>query len=279
MAHRGGSGLRSGTSCAPEHGDAASATRRTHRAPSAPNGADEVNSIATRHRAGLTTAVALATVLVIAGLLVGSPTIERVIPRLPDVRGDLAALGLAGLALGMGLVALLVRSVSSARTRARRTALESVYTGEVTCGIRNRGLTDGLEELREHGARPIALSSRFSVVADAAGISFWTGGRRPRRAAMFTWREVRNIRSDSTVVGSASVPVAVLRIRRAGASVELPIMLSDSRVSHYALVDAAFYAVVRAWKAQHRAALAAEGIEPPPLTAPIPVIREERPAA
>lgn len=279
MARSRRSGLWSGTSCAPGTTTRRPAYPTEQARPLRPHGAVEVNSIATQHRTGLTTAVALLTVLVVAGLVVGSPTVERLIPRLPDVPGDLVALGLGALAVGVVLVGLLVRGVSAARTRARRSALESVYTGEVSCGIRNRDLTAGLEELRAPGDKPIALSSRFSVVADAAGISFWTGGRRPRRAAMFAWSEVRNIRSDSTVVGSASVPVAMLRIRRGGASVELPIVLSDSRVSHYALVDGPFYAVVRAWKAQHRIALAAAGLEVPPLTAPIPVIRQERPAA
>ena len=276
MARGVRSGLWSGTSCAP--GTAARHPTDGTARPLRPHGV-EVNSIATRHRTGLTTAVALVTVLVIAGLVVGSPTVERLIPRLPEVPGEIVALGFGAVAVALGLVALLVRGVSAARTRARRDALESVYTGEVSCGIRTRDLTTVLEELHGTGADPITLSSRFSVVADAAGISFWTGGRRPRRAAMFAWREVRNIRSDSTVVGSASVPLAVLRIRRAGASVELPIMLSDSRVSHYALVDGPFYAVVRAWKAQHRAALAAAGLEPPPVTAPIPIIRQDRFAA
>ena len=38
----------------------------------------------------------------------------------------------------------------------------------------------------------------------------------------------------------------------------------------FALADAPFFAVVRSWKAKHRAALAAEGLELPPLTAPDP---------
>ena len=81
-------------------------------------------------------------------------------------------------------------------------------------------------------------------------------------------------RSDSTVVGSASVPVAVVRIRRGGASVELPVTLSDPRLARYALTDAPFFATVRSWKARHRAALAAEGLEVPPMTGAIPIIRQ-----
>ncbi len=89
---------------------------------------------------------------------------------------------------------------------------------------------------------------------------------------IFPWRQVRNIRADSMVVGSAVVPVLELRVRRGGASIELPIILSAGRPGRYALADAPFFAVVRSWKAKHRAALAAEGLELPPLTAPIPII-------
>ena len=47
----------------------------------------------------------------------------------------------------------------------------------------------------------------------------------------------------------------------------------------FALSDAPFFAVVRSWKAMHRAALAAEGLELPPLTAPIPIITPRQAAA
>ena len=73
--------------------------------------------------------------------------------------------------------------------------------------------------------RPVRLGARYSIVVDELGVAFWNGGRRPRRAAQFPWREVRNIRADSIVVGGAVVPVLVLRVRRAGSSVELPIIL------------------------------------------------------
>ncbi|WP_286329644.1 hypothetical protein [Agromyces marinus] len=56
-------------------------------------------------------------------------------------------------------------------------------------------------------------------------------------------------------------------------------MLRDQRPGRYALTDAPFYAVVRAWKARHRVALAAEGLEVPPVTGAIPIIRSDRPAA
>lgn len=231
-------------------------------------------SIASRHRTALITLVALAAALVVTGLALGGSYVERLVPRLPEVPAApiTVAIGVAtGLVL---LVASLRRAAAAARASARRRALVSVHAGAVSCGIRNRDLVTRLDELGRPGSRRVALPARFSIVADDAGISFWGGGHRPKRVAYFPWREVRNIRSDSTVVGSASVPVAVVRIRRDGSSIELPVMLSDPRLGRYALTDAPFFATVRAWKARHRAALAAEGLEVPPLTGAIPIIRQ-----
>lgn len=232
-----------------------------------------MSSTATRHRTGLIVLVALAATLLVAGLVLGRSQVERVVPRLPEVPVAEALALIAGAAVVLLLVTMLRRGAAAARAAARRRALEAVHPGSVACGIRNRDLVARLAELRPPGGTAAPLSARFSIVADDAGISFWGGGRRPRRVAAFPWREVRNIRSDGTVVGSASVPVAVVRIRRAGSSIELPVMLSDPRFGRYALTDAPFYATVRAWKARHRAALAAEGLELPPLTGAIPVIR------
>lgn len=232
-----------------------------------------MSSTATRHRTGLIVLVALAATVLISGLVLGRSQVERIVPRLPDVPATEAVAVLAGAAVLVLLVTMLRRGAAAARAAARRRALETVHPGAVSCGIRNGDLVARLAELRQPGSRAATLPARFSIVADDAGISFWGGGRRPSRVAAFPWREVRNIRSDATVVGSASVPVAVVRIRRAGASIELPVMLSDPRFGRYALTDAPFFATVRAWKARHRAALAAEGLELPPLTGAIPVIR------
>lgn len=79
---------------------------------------------------------------------------------------------------------------------------------------------------------------------------------------------MRNIRSDTIVVGTSLVPVLVMRVRRGGTSVELPIMLGTERPGSFALSEAPFYAVVRSWKAKHRDALRAEGLEVGPTTAP-----------
>jgi hypothetical protein len=232
-----------------------------------------MSSTATRHRTGLIVLVALAATLLIAALVVGRSSIERLVPRLPDGPADELVVGaIAVLALVL-LVVALRRAAAATRAHARARALGSVHGNEVACGIRNRELVARLAELRQPGNRGGTLPGRFSIVADDAGLSFWGGGRRPNRVAAFPWREVRNIRSDSTVVGSASVPVAVVRIRRAGSSIELPVMLSDPRPGRYALTDGPFYATVRSWKARHRAALAAEGLELPPLTGAIPIIR------
>lgn|GEM_PF-2449826 len=238
-----------------------------------------MSSIATRHRTGLIVLVALVAVVVVAALALGARQVERLVPTLPDVPGTPVALGLAAIAGVIVLVSAIVRGGASARARARHRALDSVHAGAVSCGIRNRDLVARLEDLTRPGSRTPRLPARFSVVADDHGISFWAGGARPRRLAAFPWREVRNIRADSTVAGAASVPVAVVRIRRGGSSIELPMMLSDPRPGRYALTDAPFFATVRAWKARHRAALASEGLELPPVTGAIPIIRLDRPAA
>ena len=240
---------------------------------SATHGEPIVPSIASQYRTALITLVAVAAALLVAGLVVGQRDVERTITGLPEVQPTPVVLGVAAVAAAVIAVAMLRRAAAAVRADARRRALGSVHGGAVSCGIRNRDLIARLDELSRPGSRGIALPARFSIVADDAGISFWGGGRRPKRVAAFPWREVRNIRSDRTVVGSASVPVAVVRIRRGGASIELPVMLSDPRAGHYALTDAPFFATVRAWKARHRAALAAEGIELPPLTGAIPIIR------
>ncbi|MBM7503059.1 hypothetical protein ACFPER_06225 [Agromyces aurantiacus] len=230
-------------------------------------------SIASRYRITLITLVAVAAALLVAGLVLAQSSVEQLVRALPDVSaGPVAAAVAAATAVAL-LLASLRRGAAAARASARRRALGSVHAGAVSCGIRNRDLIARLDELSRPGGRGVALPARFSIVADDAGISFWGGGSRPKRVASFPWREVRNIRSDSTVVGDASVPVAVVRIRRGGASIELPVMLSDPRMGRYALTEAPFFATVRAWKARHRAALAAEGLELPPLTGAIPVIR------
>jgi hypothetical protein len=140
------------------------------------------------------------------------------------------------------------------------------------CGIRIGPMTARMNELRLDGGAPVRLGRRYSIVADEVGIAFWDGGRRPRPVDAYPWREVRNIRADSMVAGTDVLSVLVLRVRRHKNSVELPVVLASDRPGRYAMSDAAFFAVVRDWKAKHRTALAAEGLEVPPLTAPIPVI-------
>jgi hypothetical protein len=231
------------------------------------------------HRASLTLLVALAAAGVVAGLIAGSPVLERIMPRLPAMPTGSIAIGFAAI----GLLAFAIWGVAqlsrAARTRARRIALASTVRGELSCGIRTRLLVRRLNELRPEGSGEVRLGARHSIVVDELGIAFWNGGGRPRRAIQFPWREVRAIRADSIVVGASVVPVLELRVRRGGASVELPIILSAGRPGRFALADAPFFAVVRSWKAKHRAALAAAGLEVPPLTAPIPIIRAEMAAA
>ncbi|MFB6611353.1 hypothetical protein ACFCVO_13595 [Agromyces sp. NPDC056379] len=225
------------------------------------------------HRTGVTFMVAAAAAIVIGALIAGSGFLERFMLRLPEVPSSGAVmLALAsGLAL-TGVVWMIVRLGERARARSRRRALEASVRGEVSCGIRRRELVARLNELTADAGEQITLAARYSIVADELGIALWNGGRRPRRAAHFAWREVRGIRSDSLIAGETVLSVLVLRVRRGGVSVELPIVLAAERPGRYALSDAPFFAVVRSWKAKHREALAAEGLELPPLTAPIQII-------
>ena len=229
------------------------------------------------HRVSLTLLVALAATTVVAGLAAASPVLERYMARMPAM----PTTGIATVFAAVGILIVAAWAVAelgrAARARARRTALEATLRGELSCGIRSRLLVRRLNELLpDDGVR---LGARYSIVVDELGIAFWNGGGRPRRAAHFPWREVRTIRADSMVVGGSKVHVAVLRIRHHGASVELPVILAAPRVGQYALADAPFYATIRSWKAMHRTALAAEGLELPPLTAPIPVITPAMAAA
>ena len=228
------------------------------------------------HRVSLTVLVALAAAAVVAGIMAGTPMLERYLPSMPVVPTNRVAAVIVGIGVIVFLVWAIARLGRSARARSRRAALASVR-GELSCGIRSRLLEQRMNELLPD--ERVRLGARYSIVVDELGIAFFNGGRRPRRAVHFPWREVRTIRADSMVVGDAKVPVAVLRIRHHGHSVELPIILSAGRVGRYALADAPFFATVRSWKAMHRAALAAEGLELPPLTAPIPFITPAMQAA
>jgi hypothetical protein len=198
--------------------------------------------------------------------------------RLPAMPTTTIALGFTAVGLLVFAVWAVAQLSRAVRTRARRAALAETVRGELSCGIRSGLLVQRLNEVA-NADRPVRLGARYSIVVDELGVAFWNGGSRPRRAAQFPWREVRNIRADSMVVGGAAVPVVELRVRHNGASVELPIILSSGRPVRFALARAPFFAVVRSWKAKHRAALAAEGLELPPLTAPIPIITPQMAAA
>ncbi|QAY72469.1 hypothetical protein ET445_03055 [Agromyces protaetiae] len=220
----------------------------------------------------LISAVAALATLVIGVLLAASSQVEHVVERLPRVSTPAAALGfLAACAIGAVVVGAR-RAAALASGRSRRAALERAFSGDVVCGVRHPALTSALGDLGESGR----LASRFSAVADQSGVTFWRGGSRPQRAASFAWREVRTIRSDSMIAGTREVPVLVLRVRRDGSSIELPIIIGAERAGAFAVVDAPFFATLRSWKALHRAALAAEGLELPPLTAPIQIITPEQ---
>ena len=158
------------------------------------------------HRATLTVLVGLAAAAVVAGLVadVADARTRHAAPardaHRPRSRSAFAAVGL--LAVVVWAIAQLSRAV---RARARRAALEATVRGELSCGIRSRLLVQRLNEVA-NAERPVRLGARYSIVVDELGVAFWNGGRRPRRAAQFPWREVRNIRADSMVVGGAGRP-------------------------------------------------------------------------
>ena len=231
-----------------------------------------------RHRTVLTVLVAVAATLVVAALIAGSPVIHRIVtglpslPSVPSVPSEAIASLVAVACLVGAALSAIVLLVRDARVRARRRALARLHPDGLACAIRVGPLVRQMNELRVDGAARVRLSRRYSLVADETGITFWDGSRRPRLVDSYPWREVRNIRADSMVAGTTVLSVLVLRARRHKNSVELPVVLASGRPGRYALSDAAFFAVVRDWKAKQRAALAAEGLEVPPLTAPIPVI-------
>ncbi|MGI9824713.1 hypothetical protein [Agromyces sp. Marseille-Q5079] len=225
-----------------------------------------------RHRTVLTVLVAVAATLVVAALIAGSPVIHRLVSRLPSVPSEAMASVVAVVCLVGAVVSAITLLVRDARIRARRTALLRLHPEGLACAIRVGPMARQMNELRLDDAERLRLSRRYSIVADEHGVTFWDGGRRPRRVDAYPWREVRNIRADSMIAGTTVLCVLVLRVRRHKNSVELPVVLASGRPGRYAMSDAAFFAVVRDWKAKHRVALAAEGLEVPPLTAPIPVI-------
>lgn len=229
-------------------------------------------SSAAPHRTVLTVLVGITAGVVITALVAGSSVLEQLMERLPAIPSGRIGVVFAAVSVLAFAAWGVVQLARATRSRARRIALEATVRGELSCGIRSSLLAQRLDELGD-GSAEVRLNARFSIVADELGIAFWNGGGRPRRATQFAWREVRSIRSDSMVVGGSIVPVLLLRVRRGGASVELPIILSAGRPGRFALAAAPFFAVVRSWKAKHRSVLAEHGLEPPPVTAPTPVTR------
>ncbi|MCD1573228.1 hypothetical protein [Agromyces mediolanus] len=221
------------------------------------------------HRLALTVAVAAATVAVVAVLAFAGPALDELIGSLPSVNGPAAAGVFLAVVGVLALATIAVRFALLAHNRARRRALEARFEGGISCGLRHRELEDALAELP---GCEVPLATRYSIVADRAGLTFWNGGARPRRAAHVAWREVRSIRPDELIAGSRPAPVVIVRVRRQGTSIALPLLLAGEQPGVFAVTDAPFYAVVRSWKALHRTALEHEGLEPPTSTTPIPVI-------
>ena len=119
------------------------------------------------------------------------------------------------------------------------------------------------------------LGARYSIVADELGVAFCN--RRPPPPRAMHLPVARGTQHPRLGRRRQPVARAVLRVRRSGSSVGSQCVLG--RTSARAVSPSPtprFFAVVRSWKADTARALAAEGLELPPLTAPIPIIRQGR---
>ena len=230
------------------------------------------------HRATLTVLVALAAAAVVAGVVALSPTIERLMPRLPAMPTTAIAFGLAAVGLLVFAVWAVAQLSRAVRTRARRTALAATVRGELSSGIRNRLLVQRLNEVA-NADRPVRLGARYSIVVDELGVAFWNsggpaaagrpvpvargaqhprrldGGRRSgrprRRAARAAQRRERRAAHHPVVGSPRAIRAGRCALPSGGAQLE--------------------------GEATHRARR--EGLEPPPLTAPIPIITPRMAAA
>ncbi|QTX03434.1 hypothetical protein [Agromyces archimandritae] len=224
---------------------------------------------------------------VIAAIALFPDAIARVLVRLPDPGGSPYA-GPAIIALVVVLVPLVffIRLGRLGRSAAAFRTLERAGGGVTAGARRTRSLLAAVSELYGGDAKALGvrIGIRFVLRAEAEGVGFWAGGRKPKRLLLVPWDEVRTIRSDTMAIGDRSVPVMLLRVRHAGASLELPVLLaSHARASAIPLRGEAFFQVVRAFKAKQRAHLVAgglaweEALQVAPITAPIPIIKGQRP--
>lgn len=233
-------------------------------------------------------------VIAVAGVVLLSGTFERLLPQLPvPSAGGADPRLLATVFVAAVPVVVLVRLARLGRSAAAAEALER-SGAEPACAARTRPFVDALAELYDVSPRTVArrLGPRFVVRADAEGVGFWGGGRKPQRFLLVPWAEVRTVRSDTMPVGERSESIMQLRVRRAGASVEVPVLLtSRGRGGAFPLRGDAFTRVVRQFKSAQRDYLVSSGltweeaVAVAPVTAPIPVITPglrstlERPAA
>jgi hypothetical protein len=190
------------------------------------------------------------------------------------------------IALGFAAVGLLVFAVWAVAqlSRAVRTAHDVPRSSDRARRAQLRHPEPVLEQRLNEVAnadRPCGSAPGTRSSSDELGVAFWNGGRRPRLAAQFPWREVRNIRADSMVVGGAVVPVVELRVRHAGSSVELPIILSPGTrpaIRHGPMRRSSRWSAAGKAKAPRRARSRGPS-SCRRLTAPIPIITPRMAAA
>ena len=84
---------------------------------------------ATPHRATLTVLVGLSAAAVVAGLIAMSPTLDRVMLRLPAMPTTAIALGFAAVGLLVFAVWAVAQLSRAVRTRSRRAALAATVRG------------------------------------------------------------------------------------------------------------------------------------------------------
>ena len=168
------------------------------------------------HRAALTALVGLTAAAVVAGVVALSPTIERLMPRLPAMPTTAIAFGFAAVGLLVFAVWAVAQLSRAVRTRARRTALAATVRGELSCGIRNRTARPAPERGRER--RSAGAARRPILDRRRRARRRVLERREPADAGPPSSRGARCATSAPTrwCVGGTVVPVVELRVRHSG---------------------------------------------------------------
>ncbi|MWC00265.1 hypothetical protein [Agromyces seonyuensis] len=232
---------------------------------------------------GFKAAIVLFVFFALLAVVVFADAIETRIQLLPTPERPAFARPLAvAILIALGIV-VLVRFARSRRASGRTLRVRDAHDGVAATATRTRAFVQAFEGLYpEVSVR--RLGYRFTLLADGEGIAFWSGaGRRPARVLLVSWDDVRSVRSDTVSVGEASRPALIVRIRHAGASLELPVLLTPGRREQSVGGEElgkrgeASFAIVRLVKAAHRKHLLRGGMtfeqamDIAPITSPIDV--------